>query len=1125
MYKEFTKVLSRKISDKGKKALFKMKLTFVICLLALLQVSANGLAQKITINAKNLPFETFLDELTKQSGYHFLYDNQLLTEAKPVTINLKEVIFDRVLKDVFDSQPFVYQIKNKNILIIPRRAGSKLPTNPIADKAVSGLVTDDKNEPLPGVSVIVKGTSIGTVTDSRGAYSLARVPDDAVLVFSSIGYQIKEMSVEGKSQINLSLKSTDSNLDDVVVVGYGTQRKATITGSISSVKSEDLTAAPVTSTINSLAGRLPGLVSQQTSGQPGADQASISIRGFGAALWIVDGVESDFNNIDPNQIENITILKDGSASIYGARAGNGVILVTTKRGKIGKPEFTLNSSYTLQGNTIMTEPVSSGQYAELTNLLNQNQGRPAKYTPEEIQKYYNGTDPAYPNTNWREIAMKKWAPQTQHNISLRGGSEKLKYFGFIGYNNQDAIWRENGGGYYRYNLQSNIDAKINDDFSLQLLISAVVDRRSQTARGQGAGGGVWGDLWTSLPIYPATLPDPSKNSFANGSGVGSIALASNESIFGYDRLNRQNAKATLILDYNIRAVEGLSAKAFINYDKGDAYGKNFSKPYQFYTYNYGNDTYTLAGSLGSQAKLSYSTSQLRNVTGQFSLNYNRVFKNDHKLTVLALYEVIDNASNTISAGRESFLTPAIEELFAGSPETSTANSSSGEGGRSSYVGRINYSYKDKYIIESALRADASAKFAANKRWGYFPSISASWNIDREGFIQRIKIFDQLKLSASYGSSGLDNVGNFQYLTGYNISGQWLFNSGTQPAIVTTGLANPDLSWNKIGIYNIRTDFSLWQSKLFGTMEVFYRKLSGIPAKRVLSLPSTFGATLPDENLNSQNNRGFEVSLGTSGKIGEFSYNVSANLSYSRAKWDHFEEPVYTDPDQIRLSQNSGQWVDRAVGYLSDGLFTSQQEINSLKFTYPQGNAGLRPGDVKFIDLNGDGKLDFRDQTDIGSGTAPNWMTGTTINLKFKNFDLQALVQGGFNFYQQVFTDRGSLNYSVNFYETLWTEQNNDANAFTPRIGGSSSNGLFSDHFYKKVNYLRLKTLAFGYTVPASILAKAGIKSIRVYAAGTNLLTASPLNQYYIDPEAPSSFGSGYYYPQQRTITLGLNVTL
>jgi TonB-linked SusC/RagA family outer membrane protein len=1123
MYKKFTKFFCRAFPCIKPDIFIKMKLTFILFMCSLLQVSAASYAQNITLNVKNIPLEQLLEKISKQSGYHFLYNDQLLNQGTAVSINVKNVPLEKVLVKCFDGQPFTYVVKENNVIItgITRRTAESQAAKNIN---ITGTVTDDKNQPLAAVSVGVKRTSKGTVTDVEGKFTLTDVAEDAVLSFSSIGYETKDVPVKGQSVINVSLTATNGNLSEVVVVAYGTQKKATLTGAVSSVKSAELTTAPVASTINSLAGRLPGLISQQSSGQPGADQANINIRGFGPALWIVDGVESNFNNIDPNQIESITILKDGAASIYGARAGNGVILVTTKRGKEGKPDITLNSSYSLQGNTTMTDPVNSGQYAEITNLFYTNQGKPAPYTAEQIQKYYAGNDPAYPNTNWKKVATRTWAPQTQHNLSVRGGSEQIKYFGFFGYLNQEPMWKTNGGGYKRYNLQSNLDAKVNNNLSIQLLLSAVNEARSQPSRGQGAGiNTLWQDLWNSLPIYPATLPDASKNSYANGQGVGSITLISNEEIAGYIRNNAQNLKGTFIADYKIRAVDGLSAKAFINYDKTYTKDKNFSKPYSFYTYDYATSKYTLAGSLGTQARLIYQDFESRNITGQLSLNYDHTFSQDHHITALALYEVIDGNASSLYAGRDNFLTPAIEELYAGSIQTSQANSSANEMGRVSYVGRLNYSYKDKYLLESSLRADASAKFAPSNRWGYFPYVSVGWRLEQENFMKKLTFIDALKLRASYGSSGIDNFLDFQYLTGYQFADRSLIGAGTQIGIRSTGLANPDLTWQKINISNIGVDFSFLNRKLYGTLEVFYRTLSGIATTRLASLPSTFGAGLPQENLNSQNNRGFELSLGTSGKIGQVSYDIGGNLSWSRAKWNHYEEAVYTDPDQKRLDQRSGRWTDRQNGYIAEGLFTSQQEIDNLKFQYPGGNAGLRPGDVKFVDVNSDGKLDFRDQQEIGTGTVPNWMAGATINLKYKSFDLQSLIQGAFNYYSTTYLYNGGLNYSQAFYKNMWTEQNNSADA-SPRISGASSNGLFNNLYYKKASYVRLKTLAIGYNLPNSLVRKADIKNLRIYVAGTNLLTINPLDKYGVDPEAPSG-AAGYYYPQQRTISLGLNVTL
>lgn len=1018
-----------------------------------------------------------------------------------------------------DSLPdFLIKRKDNNSVLIRLRPADKKSSH------VVGIVRDSLGNGVGGVSISVADGTTGAVTSASGYYSL-EAPIGSEITFRYIGFASRSLLVDpAKDSLNVILIPEKNELNDIVVVGYGTQRRGNLTGSISTVESADLTVAPTASTINSMAGRLPGLISQQSSGQPGQDQATISIRGYGQAIWIVDGIEADFNTIDPNQIESISILKDGSASIYGARAGNGVILVTTKRGMVGKPIISLNSSYTLQGNTAMAKPVNSGQYAEIENEIYTNQGKQAPYTDEQIQKFYGGTDPQYPNTNWYEVATRPWAPQNQQNLSVRGGNDKIKYFGFLGYLNQSTMWQSNGGYYKRYNVQSNTDIKITDDLSVQLNLIALSEQKKYPNRSQSAGiNTLWQDLWNSLPIYPSSLPDPTKYSYANGQGVGSIKLISDYDIAGYDQVDHQNLRATFIANYKIRAVEGLSAKLFINYDKTYTNDKNFSKPYDFYTYDYDTKIYTQAGSLGTQAKLTLQNTQAQNMTGQFSLNYDHVFNSDHHFTAMALYEAIDYSTNFILAGRDNFLTPAIEQLYAGSVETSQANSSATEMGRASYVFRMTYGYKNKYLLESTLRADASAKFPPEKRWGYFPSISLGWRLDQEKFLKRHGDIDLLKLRASYGSSGYDNVGNFQYLSGYQIDGYWLFNNNTSPGLGSKGLANPNLTWESIDIYNLGADFSLWNRKLYGTFEVFYRTLSGIPSTRQLTLPSTFGSALPPENLNSQNNRGFELSLGTSGQIENLSYEFSGNLSWSRAKWDHYEQQDYTDPDQRRIYQLSGRWTDIEYGYKSDGLFTSQQEIDHLDFNYPAGNASLQKGDIKYVDVNGDGKLDYRDEVEIGQGTVPHWMVGGTLNLKYKQFDLQSLFQGAFGYYNYILLQQGGINFSEVLYKLRWSEENNVADAFVPRLSGAASNNLPSDHPYKKAGYLRLKTIAIGYNLPKRVLDKMGFQALRVYLAGTNLITMNKLKDYGVDPEAPSG-EAAYYYPQQRTVSIGVNLT-
>ncbi|MBX3255300.1 MAG: TonB-dependent receptor [Chitinophagaceae bacterium] len=1105
------------------KFLLLMKLTILLLLLPFLHVSANGYGQeRFSIKLEQVNVSQVFRKIQETSDYRFFFLKEDIKKLGKVNVDVKNATVPEIMQQVLGNF-LVYKIVNNYLVVIsPNRSELESQVD------IGGKITDEGGNPLEGVSVKVKGQNKGVTTISDGSFSIAADNKD-VLEISMVGYESREIPVADVAQLGtIVLKVAAAGLDEVVVTGYGTQKKQTVTGSIASVKGEQLTAVPVASTANSLAGRLPGLISLQSSGQPGADAASLSIRGFGGALVIVDGVESSFNNIDANQIESVTILKDGSASIYGARAGNGVILVTTKRGNTGKPVITLNSSATMQGITIMPKPANAGQYAEMKSEEWLQSGRPADqvpFTEEQIQKYYDGTDPLYPNTNWYRELIRDWAPQQQHNLSVRGGTNRIKYYGLIGFLDQQTIWKKNGGDYKRYNIQSNIDAAISDNLSFQLDISSIFESRKFPWRPQSAGANtVWQDYWNTLPIYPATLPDPTKISFANGGGTGGAHVITNSEIAGYDNTESQNLRGSIALNYTFNAIEGLSARAFVNIVQDYANNKHFTRPIQFYTYDPVGDTYTLAGALGSTASLSQVNSKNRAITGQLSLNYNRTFGRHHRVNALALYEAIDYNSDYISVGRINFLTPAIDQLFAGSTSGMVNNGSASEMGRKSYVGRINYSYKEKYLVETILRADASAKFPSDKRWGYFPSVSFGWRLSQENFMKGISDLGDLKLRASYGESGNDGVGNFQYLTGYQYGLIYILDNKVQQGIVSSGLANPNLTWEKIRIYNAGLDFSLWNRKLYGEGDIFYRERTGIPATRITTLPTTFGANLPPENINSLNDRGFELRLGTSGMSKHFIWDVSGNISWSRAKWNHYEEPEYADPDQERIYKKSGRWTDRSYGYLSNGLFTSQGQIDGLKFDQDnQGNVSLRPGDIGYTDTNGDGVLDWKDQVEIGKGTVPHWMIGFNGNIKYKDFDFSALFQGAFGYYNYVVLTHGNLPPAI-VYDLRWTQENNNPNALVPRLGGAATNGLSSDYYYKKAGYIRLKAIALGYNLPKQWLETIKLKQARIYVAGNNLLTFDGLKKFGTDPEAPSG-NSGYYYPQQKTITFGVNISL
>ena len=1114
--------------------LLKMKLLTLLMFTAFVSASASSYSQatKFNLMMKDVTISDVFQRIEEQSEFVILFNEKTLNVRRKVDVSVKDETVDKILDQIFRGDKDAYKILDRQIAIYPNEIRESAYSINIESnteqqkKEISGTVKDSKGIPLSGVSVVVKGTTIGNVTDSDGKFRISIPLDAKTLAFSFVGMKTQEIIIGNNTTISVTLTEEVVGIDEIVAIGYGTQNRSTLTGSISSLKGETMSLTPMASTSNLLAGQLPGLISQQLSGQPGADAATLSIRGFGSPLVIVDGIETGFNTIDPNEIETVSILKDGASSIYGSRAGNGVILITTKRGNLGKPTITLNSSFTVQGITNFPKPASSGQYTEMRSEAYLQSGQDPSnvpYTPAQIASYKAGNNPNYPNTNWFNAIVRDWAPQQQTNLSIKGGTDKIKYFGFFGFLNQQSMWKTSGDEYSRYNFQSNIDAKILDNLTLQLDVSSIYETALNPWRSI-SGGDLFSDLWNLLPIYPSSLPDPTKTPYG-GSSSGANAM-SNRNLAGYDDINRENLKGTLALNYTFKRIKGLSAKAFVNYMQNISFEKIFQKPLTFYTYDPDSKTYTVAATLFSQANLNQNNNEDRTITGQMSLNYDRTF-GDHHITAMAVYEAIDYSDQSLSAGRINFLSPLIDQMFAGSTTNMTNSGGAGQMGRVSYIGRLNYSFKNKYLIDASFRDDASAKFPSATRWGLFPSISLGWRIGEENFMKSLDYLDNLKLRASFGKSGLDNVGGFAFLSGYSYGASYPFGGTSQnsPGLYSTGLANPTLTWENVATSNIGIDFSLWKRKLYGEADVFYRSLTGIPATRISTLPSSFGAGLPPVNINSLNDRGFELKLGTSGSKGDLSWDLSGNISWSRSKWDHYEESDYTDPDQARINTKSHQWTDRTFGYKSDGLFTSQAQIDALTFDQDgQGNKSLRPGDIRYKDLNKDGKIDWKDQAIIGKGTIPHWMMGFSPNLKYKNFSLASLFQGSFGYYTNFnFNSFNGTLTPVQVYDLRWTTANNNPNALLPRLGGAATNSYTSDYFYKKAAYLRLKSLSLGYTLPSQWVRKANLSQVKIYAAGTNLITFDKLKKFGLDPEAPSG-RNGFYYPQQKTISFGASIS-
>ena len=1095
-----------------------------LCSMMLVFSSFTAMSQ-ITLIMKNKPVREVIKEIEKVSDYRFFYNDDLSDLNKVISIEIKNGDIKDIMKQITQQAAVSYVLKaNRQVVLSLASIDQQKDVVKIA-----GKVIDEQGEGVIGANVMEKGTTNGTITDLDGKFYL-EVSGKSILQVSYIGFNTQEIQVNGQKLFTIRMTEDSQSLDEVVVVGYGTQKKLNLTGAVATLKNEELVKTPVASTTNALVGRLPGLIAKQKSGQPGFDAADINIRSFGSALVIVDGVEQSFNNIDANEIESVSILKDASAAIYGARAGNGVILVTTKRGQSGKPNISFNGTLTSQSYTNFPEPVDAGQYATLFREAQINSGVPenqTKFSEEDIAKYFAGNDPQNPSTNWYDEIMKKSALQQQYNLTIRGGTDVVKYYTFLGYLSQDGMFKGDNTGYRRFNVRSNLDVNLTSDLTFSLDLSAIKDDVRQSNR-PASEEWFWMDFFDSTPTSHASFPDPTKVPHI-GPGPFNAIINTHEDLGGYDKTYKNTLNGAFSVNYKVRPVPGLSAKLKLNYQQVSYDRKNWTKQNDIWDYDYATDTYTLYGkSMPTSLKQEFHKNQT--ITGQFSLNYDRVFNKDHSINGLALVEIIDYNNGNFSAYRENYVTSAIDQLFAGGTINQQANGSASVSGRASFVARANYAYRGKYLLEATARYDGSPNFPKNKRWGFFPSISAGWRMSEETFIKNnLTWIDNLKLRAGVSQTGFDSVGAFQYLTGYKFEGYNVLGGKEVPGLTTTGIANTNISWETMTLYNVGLDLSVLNSKLYSEIDVFYRKRDDMLGTRVVSLPNTFGATLPSENINSQSTRGFEVLIGHRGNFGDFSYDISGNVSWSRSKWIHYDEPDYTDPDDIRLKKKSGQWIDVYNAYKSDGLFTSQEEIDNLGYDMDgMGNTSLRPGDIKIVDINNDGEVDWRDARNIGSGGTPHIIYGINLNMKYKGFDLSVFAQGAADYYVQL--QSGNINidgvrtpFKV-IWNERWTPENNDRDAIIPRQKiGQTTNNWNSDYWYKNASYLRLKNVTLGYTFNKSLVQKLRMENLRLFVVGTNLFAINPLRKYGLDPETPDAT-RGWSYPVTKSVSLGLNVS-
>lgn len=1025
-----------------------------------------------------------------------------------------------------------------------------------AQSVVKGKITDSKGDIVIGATVMVKGTTIGTATDVNGLYSLtipANVKGPKILSYSFLGYKTQEVTLKDQAVIDIVLQDDVANLDEVVVVGYGTQRRASVTGSVAQVGGEELLRAPVGNIANHLGGLVTGVISYQTSGQPGSDGASIIVRGAGAK-YIVDGVQRDFTEIDPNEIANISVLKDASsAAIYGLDASS-VIIVTTKKGKVAPSKITFTGSYGVSQNAVMLEMLDGPEYAYWYNKARQMDGNAPVFSDEHVKMMLNGDDSdGWGNTNWYKETFDLGRNYT-YNVNASGGSEKLRYFASIGSYNQEGNVK--GFKYNRINLRSNIDATIANNLDLTVGIAGRIEKRRQPGFSANPGD------WNNIP-QQAMRAHPYAPKMYHGLPVSTrtastwVSPEAATELSGYNKNRKMVVETNLALNYNVPWVKGLKAKFMVAYDAAYNLSKAFSTPYRTmiatrpgsvndniqYTEAWDPRNYAIKEKSEGYA-LSEGTTHYEHITTNTSLNYDNQF-GKHKVAFMALMETVQKKGNDMSGYVTGFNFAGMDELSQsvnkGTDKSSVAGSSYDQR-NVGFAARLNYDYDNRYLAELAFRYDGSYKFGGMKkgnRWAPFPSASLGWRMSEEQWFKKaLPYVDNLKLRGSVGLTGMtEGINAYMDLSTLKpldapaavIGGQAV--SG----LMTNVVPNFNLTWAKGLQYNGGIELSMWGGKLGLEVDVFYKYLYDMLSKVTGGFPDSWGGYHQTyENKNKQEHKGFEFVLSHSNRIGDFAYKVALNGTYTKRIWLRYTDDINTS-DYLKLT---GKEVGSQIGFIALGLYQNQEQIDNSAML--PGNEGkLRPGDIIYMDRNGDGKITYdQDRGYVGKNAYPKFVGGFTFNGSWRGIDLSFMFQGALGrdvaltgVYEGVGMDNSSM--TLSFYhdansprylvENAWTEDNRGAKLPRLTIDSPTTHNAYSSTFwYKNGDYLRLKNMQIGYTFPQKWMNAVGISNLRVYVEGENLFTISELQKYNIDPEQPNV--SNGYYPQQRIFSVGVNLS-
>jgi len=998
-----------------------------------------------------------------------------------------------------------------------------------AQQPVTGTVRS-KDGPLPGVSVIIKGTTNGaTQTDSSGRFSIAATAT-STLVFSAAEFILKEVALNGQTDIQVELDARNQDMSEVVVIGYNSQKKGAVAGSVSVVKGADLVKSPQANVSNSLAGRFSGLVINNRSGEPGYDGSSFTIRGLATTgnndvLVVVDGVPGQIGGLErlnANDIESITILKDASAAIYGSRAANGAILVTTKRGKSGKPTISASFNEGFASPTRLPKMADAATYATIGNEIdyynNPAGGMNQRYSAAEIQKFRDGSDPLnYPNTDWAKQTLQKSAMQSQANLGVSGGTDNMRYYVSAGYLNQDGLYKNGATKYKQYSFRSNIDANITKDLKVGVYLSGREENRQYPAYGAG-------DIFRSIYRAYATLPAIYPNGLPSTGIEGNNPVMMATNIGGITKNPTQVFNGILKGSLNISAVQGLSVDGFVAFDKSWSFSKAFRKPYVLYTYNKGTGNYDqrIVGGASGAATLNESQLNQSQTTANFKINYQRTF-GVHNVNSFIGVEQSQLKNETFGAGRINYPTPQTPELSqGGAAATDLTNSGSSYNfTRRSYIGKLTYIYNDKYVLDAQARTDGSSTFRKGSQYGFFPSVSAAWNISKEGWLRDVAFINNLKLRASYGVLGNDNVAQFQYFTNYTFANNYVAGTAVVPGIDLTKLANTQITWEEAKKTDIGIEGTIFKKISFEFI-YFKQQRSNILAPRSASIPMVSGivnpfggaSLVPFENLGRVNNNGVEATAGYTSRAGKLTYGVTGNITYAKSKIIFIDEA----PGVLAYQRQTGQPLNTYLLYNAIGIFRNTADLAK----YPH-LASAQPGDLIYEDYNKDGVINADDQVRTKYGNTPLITYGASVNLGYENFDLSILLSGQSKVSQYVLAESGDIgNFYSSWADNRWSPSN--INGSYPRVdtraSSSINGGNYNNTFWlNNASFLRLKNVELGYNFSSGLLSKIKVQSARFYVNAFNLFTITKVKDY--DPEGNNQ--AGQFYPQQRIINIGASL--